>query len=255
MQGRPLATALVLSLLFAGCMQGVPGRGDSSSRGNPFVVPGEDILVQFDVVSGREPSVFARDALVSVMERVGTNVSTSVRSNLAEKDGYSVEDMWALHETFYPADRHTWRNDEGQAVLHVLYLAGEWLDDPGGTTVGLSFVGLWPLIVLFYDRLPTTSLWFSQVEVPGLSKDGFERSVLIHEYGHSLGLVGCGLPMTKVRHDDADPCHSTEKASVMLAYVHSNEDPALWLRGDDMQPLWQFDEHDWADIRAYQDNL
>lgn len=87
--------------------------------------------------------------------------------------------------------------------------------------------------------------------MPGQDQRLVERAVLVHEYGHLLGLVDCGLPMQTPRADPDLPCHSRNRESVMSALGPSRS-ADQWLLRDGTGPVWRFDEHDWRDIRAYQ---
>jgi hypothetical protein len=68
-----------------------------------------------------------------------------------------------------------------------------------------------------------------------------ERTIVLHESGHALGLVDNGLPMQRDRVDRHEECvcHSTNRDSVMATPLIDDPTPS-------------FGEDDLADIRAFQ---
>lgn len=191
------------------------------------------------------------------MQKVGARPTVSIQATLQPTDGsYSIEDILQLHRKLYSGSPTTWRSN-GEPVLHILYLDGSTPPEETGRVIrGLAFLrpGL-PLMAIFADDLSTTSLYQASVRLPGQSNATFERSILVHEYGHMVGLVGCGTPTVQPHvHADSE-CHSASLGSVMYPTIHSSEDPLTWALDDEMQPVWRFDDDDWADIRAYQRTL
>lgn len=240
---------LLLALLLGGCTDPI-ARPEGSPWANPFLEPNATVRLQIDHVPGHEPSASALQALLSVMEEVGTRATVDVGGRLAPKGRpYTVEDMLAIHAASYSGDPKTWRDAEGTPVLHVLYLDGN-ASFPGG---GVYLVNT-PAIAIFLDTMPQRSVYVATISnaplLPG--REAFERTMLIHEYGHALGLVGCSLPETSRRGSE---CHSPNPASVMNADYHVADDPLTWALEDDGGPVWRFDADDWADIRAGQAQL
>ena len=158
----------------------------------------------------------------------------------------TVDEIRAIHERTYEANANTWRDASGTPVMHVLYLDGNATIPAGGLYVPGT-----PVIVVFLDTMPQRSLYLASISnapwLPG--REGFERTMLVHEYGHALGLVGCGLPEIDRRGVE---CHSPNPESVMNADYHVSEDAAAWALEDDAYTVWRFDADDWADIRAGQ---
>jgi hypothetical protein len=77
-----------------------------------------------------------------------------------------------------------------------------------------------------------------------------EAVVLVHEFGHALGLVGCGIPMQAEHADPASSCHSSNASSVMHSRVAR---VAQWPASDPAAGLGPFawDGDDLADLAAF----
>ncbi len=247
-------SALTCLLLLATATGGCSGREiPLEPWTNPFLEPGSTIRVQVDHAPGRAPSALALEGLSQIMQQVGTRPAFSIRETIEPTDGnYSSEDVLRLHRNLYSGSPTTWR-DDGVAVLHVLYLDGH----PAGAPAGGHAYLVWgaPLFTVYLDDLPTTSLYAAVATLPTQTNASFERTLLVHEYGHMLGLVGCDLPQVRPHVDAGSDCHSNAETSVMQADFHTSEDPLTWALDDQMQPVWRFDQDDWADIRAYQRSL
>lgn len=241
-------------LLLAGCSQPVARELPASFGPNPFLDPGVEVILQFDYVAGRKPTSFAVDGLLATMQDVGSHAEPQFREISPDHQGdWSPEQILMQHARSYPGNWSSWKLNDSY-VLHILYLDGG-LYSPGAEAHGAYgvslFQGGWPLIAVFPDSFNRTNLYAVSTNVPGQRSHGYERAVLVHEYGHVLGLVNCDLPQTEP-HDHAEsPCHSALQSSVMYPGVHNN-DPLTWALDDQMQSIWRFDEQDWADIRAEQ---
>jgi hypothetical protein len=80
----------------------------------------------------------------------------------------------------------------------------------------------------------------------------FETSVLVHEAGHALGLVNCGIPMLTAREDANYPCHSTNAGSVMGPGYEQISLPLEINVTKPGPPPTYFDDYDLADLSAFQ---
>lgn len=243
---------LTLAALFSGCID--PAPINQPGWTNPFLEQGSTIRVQIDHAPGRNPSKLALDGLAQIMQGAGTRPVFNVQQTIEPTDGnYTPDEILRLHLNLYSGSPTTWRLD-GEPVLHVLYLDGLTPPTEEGQLIrGLAFLtGGFPLMAIFADEMSTTSLYGASLSLPGQSNATFERSILVHEFGHMLGLVGCGTPEAQPHAHADSPCHSASMASVMYPSVHTSEDPLTWALDDEMQPVWRFDADDWTDIHAYQ---
>jgi hypothetical protein len=76
-----------------------------------------------------------------------------------------------------------------------------------------------------------------------------ERWLVIHEVGHSLGLLDVGAPMTSARKSERNPVHSTEEASPMFE-VDRTGGSYLDDFSEEKSAPYVFTSNDLADLRA-----
>lgn len=121
-------------------------------------------------------------------------------------------------------------------------------------TSGLSFPGS-PQVFLFPStmdqRVAEAGL---DGEAGGMARATLEAVVLVHEFGHALGLVGCGIPMVAAHGEGPGSCHSANASSLMHAKVAR---VAQWPEWRPDSPLGPFawDAHDLADMAAFRDSV
>lgn len=89
---------------------------------------------------------------------------------------------------------------------------------------------------------------------PNITLTRAEAGVLIHEFGHAIGLINGSIPMNRVRETTDGRHHSTSPSSVMYSgppvdVVNLTEAELQAIV--DARPL-TFDAYDWEDIRAFQ---
>ncbi len=134
------------------------------------------------------------------------------------------------------------------AALYVLVLGGSYGGHPVlGVAYGPSS------IAIFKDNIERAN---TVGGVPLFAADALEESVLIHEFGHILGLVNIGTPMVRPHEMTMDPKpetphhegrgHSTNMQSVMWWQAEAGVLDGLAGGG----PPNQFDTDDIADLRA-----
>lgn len=129
------------------------------------------------------------------------------------------------------------------AVLYVLYLAGHFSPAPSeGRVLGVAYGST--SFAIFQDTVEDASRQAGLVPLPFQASD-LERSVLVHEFGHILGLVNVGTPMVRPHEDPEKPGHSNNKDSVMYWAVESSAIGRIFTG----PPPTQFDENDVADLR------
>lgn len=207
----------------------------------------DNLVVEIDHPPGHAPDAGAlADLKTAITGVVGKRSVTflpleaSVPAEPSRK--YSYAEIEALERQH--RDRHSAGED---AVLYVIYLAGGAEGDTeNARTLGAVY-------------RPTSIVIFKGNVQSGANQGGLldtrpelrfiERAVLIHEFGHTAGLVNLGAPMVRPHEDPNSRGHSTNKASVMYYAVDSSADLfRIFTRGSDIP--WQFDEDDKADLRA-----
>jgi hypothetical protein len=133
-------------------------------------------------------------------------------------------------------------------VLDTTRLEG---DQP---TSGLSFPGS-PTVFLFPATLDlrVEQAGFAGAEAQSV-RGTLEAVVLVHEFGHALGLVGCGIPMQVQHADPASACHSANATSLMHSKIAR---VAQWPDWDPAAAFGPFawDRDDLADLAAFRESV
>ncbi|MCI4334803.1 MAG: hypothetical protein L3K04_04155 [Thermoplasmata archaeon] len=122
----------------------------------------------------------------------------------------------------------------GQMALFYLCVPGSYAVDPG--VLGLAFRG--SSIAVFADTIATTA--------GGGDPAPITSTVLIHEFGHELGLVG--LVGNAPNEDPSHPGHSTDPSDVMYYAVETTAGLGGLLGG--AAPPTQFDAADLSDLQT-----
>ena len=127
-----------------------------------------------------------------------------------------------------------------RVVLHVIYVKGGSDHDTGNSKVlGVFFQN--GRIAMFPDAINGGGLLgspFGAVDV--------ERAVIVHEFGHAIGLVNLGIPMQRDHEDDEHEKHSSNSRSVMYWAVETT----LGLSSLTGTIPDDFDADDRADLQA-----
>ena len=119
-------------------------------------------------------------------------------------------------------------------VIHILYLNGEYQDND--KTLGLAYTG--SSFVLFKEKIEDASFLL-------ISSTDIEKSVIVHEFGHLLGLINNGYQSPHDHEDPQHPNHSNNEESVMYWAIES-QDIGNQISGE---PPNEFDADDLDDLR------
>lgn len=259
---------LAAVILLSGCTtlidridgrDGLREHGPSAAAlvwGQPF----PELVVEIDYVRELEdrqpeslaPSQEAIGLMTQALEEETDKEQITVqRPQPIEVDDPSTSKTWSMEEIAQLRERVFDSGDPdriGQgstAYLHILYLNGH---QDQSRVVGFS-TGPW--LVVFPDQYdPTAGAGLGLgVALPNLAPEKVERSVLIHEVGHSLGLVDNGAPMTtdRLHPDDECDCHSEFEDSVMYPFVRNRQALFEYLQDNEHTP-YRFDTYDKADL-------
>lgn len=206
--------------------------------------PYPNLSVEVVFAPGTPPSKLALDQLVpSLEEATGKHPRFMEPRALdgwaAQPRNWSVTDLDRVitEESPFGEDRF---GEAGEAVLQVFYLDGHGFD-ASGEVAGLAVKGRAFVFVRSFAEE-------GKLMIP--PREDFERSVMMHEVGHVLGLVNCGIPMLTPREDPGGSCHSMHSNSVM--YVRSSPHAPDLPPSLDVPP-YRFDEYDLADLRAFRE--
>ncbi len=135
-------------------------------------------------------------------------------------------------------DRSSTSSTGGRAVLTVLYVDGNSDGDTSnGKVLGVFFQK--GRIAVFPDAINGGGLL-------GFGASDIERAVLVHEFGHAIGLVNLGIPMQTDHEDDAHEKHSSNSQSVMYWAVENTLGLSTLTGGIPND----FDTDDRADLKA-----
>lgn len=152
----------------------------------------------------------------------------------------TLGDLRALHDADHRGDLHLY-------VAATTYLVGP---EPAS---GLSFPGR-GAVFLFPATL---DFRVEQANLTGAdraaARAALEAIVLVHEFGHALGLVGCGADMVRP-HGAGTPCHSANPASIMHERVARVSEWPAWEWEAPLGPF-AWDAEDLADVDALRSRL
>lgn len=227
--------AVALSLASSGCLEGVLGEERVGPRDYLRSKDYTSWLIEVDSVQGMSPGQGALDLLRSRMEEVvdkpaGVEVRTS--DTLPARGGvWSANDILDLDAA--TQDHPT----EGKRVVtHLLFLDGRFeTDNVIGVAIGHSTIAIFSQVIR--DSCTVLNGCLS-------GTDSVFRAVLVHEFGHALGLVHNGIPMVNPHEDASHPGHSSNQASVMYWEVETTNIFNVFRGG----PPTTFDAQDRQDL-------
>lgn len=249
MRGKALLL-LVVAGLAAGCTLPKPPTPSYYYEDVLGAEPYTKLVIQVDHAPGRAPSEAAKTHLLMTLQNVTrkADISFDVRQTLPG----DADEVWTAEELI-ELERSTRRvqHEPPVALMHVLYPAGRYeARSAAGVTISGPVLGP---VVVFLDVLQDvrvgTPLGALPVPNPRQAIDVLERSTLLHEAGHAMGLVNNGLPMVKAREDAEHAGHSTNPRSVMYWSVETEHGLRQYLLQDGSVPD-QFDADDLADLRS-----
>lgn len=246
-----LATVLLLPSL-SGCMLSVDGDEEeivqapaALTRSSPY----PDLVVEVDYAGDYEPT---REAL-ETLERELHNVTDKRSIRITQPDPIAaLPSEHGTEELFETHRRHLDTEDAAAAILHVVYVNGEYEEEPAVLGLGYSWARISPLF-LYGEGIENVHLSGAPDPlvdaVPNPAPEKVERAVLVHEAGHALGLVNFTAPMLTDREDPENPRHSRNEDSVMYYAAATEQAAAEHLQDNEHLP-YRFDEDDRADLRA-----
>jgi hypothetical protein len=194
--------------------------------------PASALTIEFDWVTGRDPSGSAIDHLTSILRREldkPRGISAQLGNRIATgRSSWSLANLRALER----ANRSA-HSRGSRATMWVAYVDGRFAPNASALAVTITASAA----VIFRDRIDdaATSLVLER---------GIERAVLLHEAGHMLALVNIGY-RSRFDHEDAQhPHHSNNPDSVMYWAVEDISVRNLLAGG----PPDDFDNADRADL-------
>ncbi|HEX2065311.1 MAG TPA: hypothetical protein VHI93_00725 [Candidatus Thermoplasmatota archaeon] len=242
---------LALPLVLAGCLDRLVG-GDGGVEPADYVSDRTYTrwVIEVDHSNGVRPDPALLDFVKARLNSVVRKESIEFR--LDETIATQAGRVWTDAEVQALArERQDVQTEGSQVMTHLLFLAGQSAHDADGRRVlGIAYGH--GLIALFPDSVKSSCQ--TLLSVLGCNTAPYFRAVLVHEFGHILGLVDHGAPM--VRPHEAAECngqpdsgHSSNRGSVMYCEVETEAVFTLFGSGG---PPTDFDEDDRADLRALQ---
>lgn len=169
------------------------------------------IVLEVDVQEGVSVDEGALAHLVATIERYTGKQVAREGGNTFSSD----EQAWTSDALRVAAADHRSTASSSDAVaIHLLYLRGALTDDGEETNaIGAAYGAAHAAV--FPDQ------WEGLGSVVG-SQETIERAVLVHEWGHLLGLVNITYT-SEIDHEDPEhPNHSTNRDSVMFWQVETD---------------------------------
>ena len=196
--------------------------------------PATSVLTEVMAQSGAAPGSSVRAHLQSVLQDATGGKTIATRDTTISGGARS----WSQSDLTNTADADTavHQGANGTAVIHLLYLHGDYGGDQ--SVLGVAVRG--DVLAVFVDRVSDAST----VAVPA---GELEDAVTIHEAGHVLGLVD--LVLHTGRQDPDHPGHSPDRDSVMYWAVDSDLVSQL-LDGGPSRDFNDADRRDLATIRT-----
>lgn len=174
-------------------------------------------IIEVDSVEGQAPSgstlEFLRSRLQEVANKPG-GIEIRQSDTLAARGGtWSSRDVLDIDESSQDV-----RTAGDTVVTHLLFLDGEYdTANVLGVAIGHSTIAMFSETIRESCSVLTGCL---------TGVESIFRAVLVHEFGHAMGLVNNGIPM--VADHEADECdgradsgHSTNQNSVMFCAVET----------------------------------
>lgn len=244
--GTTAVFALVLATALAGCL-------DFLSQG-AAAGPGEwaedflsdetytSLTIEVDWTSGQRPASRAMDLLE---QRANERLTKPGGITLVEDDSISTSmSRWSVEEILELEEEHRDHRKEGsETAMYVVYLDGRSDRDEGDSRIlGVAYSA--SSFAIFKESIREVAS-----NILSVSAEDIERSVVVHELGHLLGLVNNGIRMCTDHEDDDHPKHSDNKQSVMFWAIESDAIRNFLDSLSRTNPPTQFDSDDICDMR------
>ena len=196
-------------------------------KGNSY----SKLHIEVNYVTGNEPDSDALNLLKQRIQEVTDKTSISV----SQSSFGSTDNSYTLEEILEIENNERTRTKSGNTfVIHILYLNGEYEDND--QTLGLAYSG--SSFALFKEKIEDSAFLL-------ISSTDIERSVIVHEFGHLLGLINNGYQSPHNHEDSQHPHHSNNDESVMYWAIES-QDIGNQI---DCEPPNNFDSDDLDDLR------
>ncbi len=212
---------LMLAISFSGCIDrpavwGKPGDARKEFLGSSY----EKIIIEVDYDSNTKPD----DAALSLLRQrltdagvCGKDIEIKISDKLTDsKASYSIQEIRAIQDKYRSHHNQFVHFGDGAFYAYVLYLDGEYADNKN--VIGLAYSA--DSFVIFQSNIKKN---VNQFGIPPTAQD-VEKSVLIHEFGHLLGLVSRGQDSLYKYKEDARHEHHCENSQCVMYYAVDTTD-------------------------------
>lgn len=243
----PVRIAVLLlatvALALPGCFGGVFGSDPPGPRDYVSSKDYDTWVIEIDTIQGMAPPASALNLLKARLESVANKpggIELRTDDNLPARGG-----TWTLGDVEAYSKAHLDAKTKGDTVvLHLMFLDGRYsTDDVLGVTLSRSrdgkVVSTGP-IAIFSDTIRDSC----SLATLCTSSDPVWGPVLVHEFGHAMGLVDNGAPMKANHEDPGHPAHSNNRNSVMYWAVETSDVLTTFTGGIPSD----FDANDRADL-------
>lgn len=234
------------ALALGGCFVDPPQSAEPYYAQVVGGAPFTGLVVEVDHAPGYRPSEEAIAHLVATLKNVTSKQTVAVV--VGEELSGAADATWTSEELVQlEIDTRDTAHAAPTAVLHVLYPAGAFeREGVAGVTVSGPVIGP---VVVFLDALREVGTPLAPLPNPQPAVTVLERSTLLHEAGHAMGLVNNGLDQVRDREDKEHAGHSSNPRSVMYWRVETVNGLREILLRDGAVPD-RFDADDLADLRS-----
>ena len=176
-----LVIATILVLATPGCLDNLQEKLVSCEnitgqcryeilKGNSY----SKLHIEVNYVTGNAPDSDALNLLKQRIQEVTdkTSISISQSSFGSTDNSYTLEEILEIEN-----NQRTQSKSGNKFVIHILYLNGEYEDND--QTLGLAYSG--SSFALFKEKIEDSAFLL-------ISSTDIEKSVIVHEFGHLLGL-------------------------------------------------------------------
>lgn len=196
------------------------------------------LVIEVDYEESSKPSSNSLEYLKSTIAKYADKpngiIFSEGNSFDKRKEEYSISDLLEIQKN----NRKLYTKND-QAVIHIIYINGKYSNNESALGVAINS----STFVIFEDQISsaTTAL---------IQKSEIEKAVLVHEFGHLLGLVNINYTSEFNHEDTSHRHHSNNKESVMYWAVEDLSISNILAGG----PPKTFDTDDEKDIKKIKGN-
>ncbi len=211
---RVLPIVCMLAITLNGCLGGLTGHDNVQPTDYLKDTEFKKWVIEIDYVSGHKPSDAAMSMLSQRLKEVANkdSITVQVGNVLPGRATWTDSAIEALEQ------EHKDHETGGDTVVTwVAYVNGH--SSHGDGVLGITYGH--DRIVIFDEVINNACDPLNPLALCAFAQQDIESAVLVHEFGHAIGLVARGVPMVNPHEDPEHPRHSNSRSSVMYWAVES----------------------------------